>query len=300
MSDDRTSSTVVVPTTPAELIAGGFLTRYPARTRAQYRIHLRHWFEWCAEIGVDPLEAKRAHIEMWARHLAENLDRKPSTVAAKLNAVCGLYKFAQLDGMIPVDPGAHVRRPKIDFVSTTDAPTRTELADLLVAAEATDPTTHAMVCLLGLNGLRIGECLSANVEDLSMQRGYRTLTLPHRKGSKVATLSLAVRTAWAVELATAGRTTGPLLLGREGDRLHEASARRRLRRLCRQLGIRSYTPHGLRHAFVTLALDAGVPERDIIDSTSHSDTRMLRYYDRNRGGIERNATHAVAAFVGAA
>ena len=45
---------------------------------------------------------------------------------------------------------------------------------------------------------------------------------------------------------------------------------------------------------------AGVPERDIIDSTDHADSSMIRYYDRNRGGIERNATHAVAAFVGAA
>jgi len=49
-----------------------------------------------------------------------------------------------------------------------------------------------------------------------------------------------------------------------------------------------------------MALDAGVPERDIIDSTGHADSSMIRYYDRNRGGIERNATHAVAAFVGAA
>lgn len=300
MDTDRIASTLVVPTTPAELLAGGFLARYPARTRSQYRIHLRHWFEWTAATGLDPLQAQRAHIEMWGRHLSEDLDRKPRTVAAKLNTICGFYKFAHLDGHLAHDPGAHVRRPKIDFVSTTEALTRSELADLLVTAEADGPVSHAMVCLLGLNGLRIGELLDLDVEHLSMQRGYRTITLPNRKGGKVATLSLAVRTAWAVEQCVAGRVSGPVLLGRDGTRLSPPAARRRLRRLCKTAGIKSVTPHGLRHSFVTLALDAGVPERDIIDSTSHSDTRMLRYYDRNRGGIERNATHAVAAFVGAA
>jgi hypothetical protein len=35
-------------------------------------------------------------------------------------------------------------------------------------------------------------------------------------------------------------------------------------------------------------------------STGHSSTVMISYYDRNRGSIERNATHAVAAFVGVA
>jgi integrase len=74
-----------------------------------------------------------------------------------------------------------------------------------------------------------------------------------------------------------------------------------VRRLCRKIGVtKRITPHSLRHSFVTMALDAGVPERDIIDSTGHADSSMIRFYDRNRGGIERNATHAVAAFIGAA
>jgi integrase len=161
--------------------------------------------------------------------------------------------------------------------------------------------TYSLICLLALNGLRIGECLAANIEDLGFQRGYRTLFLPNRKGGKVGTLALAVRTTWALERSCDGRTTGPLLVGRNGRRMQIGSVRRTVRRLCRQIGVtKRITPHSLRHSFVTMALDAGVPERDIIDSTGHSDSSMIRFYDRNRGGIERNATHAVAAFIGAA
>lgn len=301
MTSHRTASTVVVPTTPAELIAAGFLARYPKITRDIYRIHLRHWFEWCTAAGLDPLAAERAHLETWARHLTEDLGRKPQTVAGKLNAACGFYRFAFLDGHIDRDPGAHVRRPKIEFVSSTKGLTRPEFADVIRAAEADGPASHALVCLLGLNGLRVGEALAADIDHLGHERGYRTLHVPHRKGGKVATLSLAVRTMWAVDQAIAGRTTGPILLGRDGERLKIGATRRTIRRLCRTAGItKRITPHSLRHTFVTMALDAGVPERDILDSTGHATPKMLMYYDRNRGAIERNATHAVAAFVGAA
>lgn len=141
----------------------------------------------------------------------------------------------------------------------------------------------------------------SSIEHLGYERGYRTLFLPHRKGGKVGKLSSGVRTSYAVEQILDGRTTGPLLLGLDGTRLKIGSVRRTLRRLLRNAGIaKRITPHSFRHGFVTMALDAGVPERDILASTGHASSSMIQYYDRNRGAIERNATHAVAAFVGVA
>ena len=297
---DRTVSTVVTATTPAELIAAGFLARYPKITRDIYRIHLKQWFQWCADLGIDPMTAQRAHIEAFARHI-EGLGRKPQTVAGKLNAVCGLYRIAHLDGHIDRDPGAHVRRPRVEFVSSTNGLTRPEFADMLTAAQAESITVHALICLLGLNGLRLGECLSADIEHLGHERGYRTLHLPYRKGGKIGTVSLATRTTWAIEQAVDGREVGPIVRGRDGTRMKPGTARRIVRRLAASCGIsKRLSPHSFRHSFITMALDCGVPERDIIDSTGHTSSRMLQYYDRNRGAIERNATHAVAAFVGAA
>jgi integrase/recombinase XerD len=301
--EDRTlfPSRVNSASGPLQMIVMGFLLRYPANTRKIYQSHLKQWLAWCEEHGLEPLTVQRGHIEAWGRWLAEVRHLKASTVAAKLNCICGMYRFAYLDGHIALDPGAHVRRPKVQFVSTTNGLTRSQLADLLRYAELDGPTTYAMMCLLALNGLRIGECLSIDVEHLGQERGYRTLYLPHRKGGKVGTLSLAIRTAYALDRIVGNRSEGPLLLGRDGTRLKVAAARRTVRRLCRQAGItKRITPHSCRHTFVTLALDAGVPERDIMASTGHSSGVMIAYYDRNRGSIERNATHAVAAFVGVA
>jgi integrase/recombinase XerD len=38
-------------------------------------------------------------------------------------------------------------------------------------------------------------------------------------------------------------------------------------------------PHMLRHAFVTAALDAGVPLRDVQDAASHADPRTTMRYE---------------------
>ena len=285
----------------AHFVVAAFLARYPANTRRAYSSHLKHWFGWCEQHRLDPFTVQRGHIEAYVRHLLEERKLKNSTVGSKLNCICGLYRFAHLDGYLALDPGAHVRRPRIDFVSSTKGLSRSELSDILKAAEAEGPMTYALVCLLAFNGLRIGEALAIDVDHLGYERGYRTLFVPHRKGNKVGHLSLAIRTAYAVEQILQGRTTGPLLLGRNGERLDVAAARRTIKRLCRKVGVtKRITPHSFRHTFVTLALDAGVPERDIMASTGHSSGVMLTYYDRNRASIERNAAHAVAAFVGVA
>jgi integrase len=56
----------------------------------------------------------------------------------------------------------------------------------------------------------------------------------------------------------------------------------------------------LRHAFITAALDAGVPLRDVQEAASHADPRTTMRYDRARGSLDRHATYIVAAYVAGA
>ena len=63
---------------------------------------------------------------------------------------------------------------------------------------------------------------------------------------------------------------------------------------------KSITPHTLRHAFITAALDAGVPLRDVQEAASHADPRTTMRYDRARGSLDRHATYIVAAYVAGA
>jgi integrase/recombinase XerD len=68
-----------------------------------------------------------------------------------------------------------------------------------------------------------------------------------------------------------------------------------VRRIAKRAGItKPIGPHTLRHAFITAALDAGVPLRDVQQAARHADPRTTMRYDRARA---LHATYIVAAYL---
>jgi hypothetical protein len=67
------------------------------------------------------------------------------------------------------------------------------------------------------------------------------------------------------------RTSGPIFLGVNGRRMDRYAADRIVKRLTKRAGItKRISPHSLRHSFITAALDAGVPLRDVQEAASHA------------------------------
>jgi len=157
-----------------------------------------------------------------------------------------------------------------------------------------------MVSLLALNGLRVSEATGADIEALGPEGGHRTLVIA-RKGGKIVTIPLAPRTARAIDLAVGERCEGPVFLTADGRRLDRHGAGRIMRRIASRAGIaKKVGPHTLRHAFITAALDAGVPLRDVQEAASHADPRTTMRYDRARTSLDRHATYIVAAYLAGA
>lgn len=212
----------------------------------------------------------------------------------------GFYRYAEEEGAIEHSPAVHIRRPRLDYESHVAHLDRNELGAILVAAGLSSPRDHALVSLLALNGLRVSEAIGANIEALGLERGHRTLTVA-RKGGKIATMPLAPRVARAVDLAISERSEGPLFVEADGRRLDRHAAGRIVRRVARRAGItKRVGPHTLRHAFITAALDAGVPLRDVQEAASHADPRTTMRYDRGRQSLDRHATYIVATFIAGA
>ncbi|HTW08936.1 MAG TPA: tyrosine-type recombinase/integrase [Acidimicrobiales bacterium] len=215
-------------------------------------------------------------------------------------ALAGFYRYAVEEDLLDHSPALHVRRPHVDYESHATALDSNEVGAVLVAAGLRQAAEHALVSLLALNGLRVSEATGANIEALGLERGHRALTVL-RKGGKVVTVPLAPRTARAIDLAVGERSEGPLFLGADGERLDRHGAARVVRRVARRAGItKSVGPHTLRHAFITAALDAGVPLRDVQEAASHADPRTTMRYDRARVSLDRHATYVVAAFIAGA
>ena len=284
----------------AELAAAGYLAQYRGRTLVIYSQHLRILFGWCASVQLDPLDVRRVHLDLFRHYLERERQNGPGTVAARLRCVRSFYRYAAEEGFIDDSPARRLVVPRVRRDETRlIGLSREEVATLLAAARDAGPERWALVSLLALLGLRVGEACDLDVEDTRGEaQGYRTLRFVG-KGAKPATMPLTPPVAAAVDAAAGGRTSGPLILRPSGTRLTRISAYRWIRALGEEALGKHVHPHVLRHAFVTLSLDAGASLRDVQIAARHADPRMTAMYDRARGNLQRHAAHLLADYVAA-
>ena len=202
------------------LLAAWLLVFGSAHTRRNYASDIAGWLKFCDTYCIDPLAARRPHIDAWARSL-ETSGRAPRTVARPLAAVSSWYGFLVVEEVRPGSPAEHVRRPRVSDEGETPGLTRDELRRLLAAAEEHgSPRSVALMSVLAHTGVRIGEALSRDVEDLGYDRGHRILRLD-RKGGKsgravlAAPVTRGLKPSGAFRLGETGRPGNALdaLLG---------------------------------------------------------------------------------------
>lgn len=236
-----------------------YLRRHAGRTRENLGGYLRRWVAWCETRGIDWPTATADDALAWAT------GQRPDDASQQ----------------IPLPP----RERSADRVWLA----RDDLRRLLDAARAADPVTGCAVHLWGLSGLRLGEALRIDIADLSRHDGHVTVAVRRSKATGRDRITLPDATAELAARCVAGRATGPLLLSRTGRRLTPIPARQRLRALCHTAGVPAVTPQGLRVGWITLALEAGIPERQVAISAGHASSAMVAHYDARRCLVERAA-----------
>ena len=281
------------------LAVAAYLARFKGTSREHTESDLRCYLAWCAERGLDPLAARRPHLELYIRWMQEIRRFKPSTVSRRFSVIAGFYRTCVLDGILEHSPAEHVRRPAVPAESPTLGFTHLQFEALLTAArESPNPYDFALVAMLGLLGLRIFEATGSNIADLGEEHGHRVLRVCG-KGTKVVLVPLPPAVGRAIDRAIGNRTRGPVLLNRRGARMDRHAATRRLHQLAETAGIRVTRahPHMLRHTFVTTMLDAGVDLRDVQIAARHADPRTTMRYDRARQNLDRHPNYILAAYM---
>jgi integrase/recombinase XerD len=284
---------------PVRLAAAAYLARFKGRTRLHTESDLRCFLFWCSERALAPLAATRPHIELYVRWMQEQRRYAPSTVSRRLSVVVGFYRTCVIDGVLDNSPADYVRRPTVSPQSPTLGLTHLQFEAMLTAArDSTNPNDFALVCLLGLLGLRISEATNLDISDLGEEHGHRVARVVG-KGTKIVLVPMPPAVARAVDRSVAGREIGPILLNRNGTRMDRHTATRRLRQLQKAAGvtIARMHPHMLRHTFVTTMLDAGVDLRDTQIAARHADPRTTMRYDRARTNLDRHPNYILAAYM---
>jgi integrase len=176
---------------------------------------------------------------------------------------------------------------------------RLELIRFLQVAQTISVHHGARAYLLGINALRAPK-------QQPTHRGLRVVATepprpaPGRQGQQARDdAGHRPGAARVLEACRGERTEGPLVLRPlTGNPIDRRDAYRMVTKIAKVAGIpRHISPHSLRHAAITNALDAGVPLRDAQILARHADPRTTERYDRARGNLDRHAVHFLTDYV---
>ena len=99
------------------LAVAAYLARFKGSSREHTESDLRCYLAWCAERSLDPLAAKRPHLELYIRWMQEIRRFRPSTVSRRFSVAAGFYRPAcsmaswstrpQSTSAVPQSPRSH-------------------------------------------------------------------------------------------------------------------------------------------------------------------------------------------------
>ena len=293
---DTTAPTRTEPSPLAQLARAGFLDRYTAGTRSLYEYDLDVFFGWCTDQGLDPLDARRPHLEAFGRWLMNERRNGARSTCRRLQTIRSFYRLAVADEIIDRDPTILLRMPRWHVDRSTIAYLDPQqVGRLLRVAEAMSPAHHALVALMAMLGLRVSEVCGIDIEDLAEDAlGYVVLTA-RRKGGKVSRMPVPVPLLRIVEKARDGRTTGPLILTRAGNRQNRRGAYDWFKRALKRAGLpEDAHPHTLRHAAISALVNAGVPMHEAQEFAGHTDIRTTAHYYHRPLTLDQHGAHVTA------
>lgn len=198
-------------------------TQTSPNTRAAYRIDLESFGRWCAGHGAVPLTADATTLVAFqaARKAAGD---SAATIRRRWSALTSFYDFAVRHDATETNPAVGASRPPVlpGNPSTTVELTPEAVAGYRSVAAALDPRLDALVALLVLDGLKMGEVLALDVDDINGRAPKLAITVRRRGESKRVILD--PDTARAVRRCAAKRRSGPLFTS--GTSANSATPRR--------------------------------------------------------------------------
>lgn len=260
-------------------------------TVAAYRRDLAQFDEFLSARGGTSWEdVGRVELRAWLAHLgARGLSRR--TIARKLSALRGFFRFLHREGVVDANPVRAVRSPKLEktlpsWLSRPEVDRLFGLAEMR-AGEGGFRAARDLAILetLYATGMRLSELRGLDVEDVDLL-GDQLKVLG--KGSKERILPLGRAAAAALRryelrreevLAEKGGDRAALFVSQQGRRLSARQLQNivagALRAAAEGAGL---STHSVRHSFATHLLDAGAELLAVKELLGHASLSTTRIY----------------------
>ena len=270
-------------------------------TRSSYRHDLALFEAFLKQRNVGALSRVRPyHVRGFLQWLRAS--RSPATVARKLAAVKGLFRFLEGQRAITQSPTAFIESPRL-WRRLPDTLSVEEVERLLgsVRTEGLGLRDLAMLELLYGAGLRVSELVSLDAGSCNLEGGFIRCI---GKGNKERVVPLGRQAAEALSryitterrrLVARRPETQALFVNRRGGRLTRQRVWQLLRRYAKAGSItKEVGPHTLRHSFATHLLERGADLRIVQELLGHaniSTTQRYTHVDRARLKVVHETYH---------
>jgi integrase/recombinase XerC len=259
-------------------------------TVRSYLGDLESMLEHCHRLGLTRLdELDLRTLRSWLAN-QQSRGRARTTLARRATTARVFTAWLTRTGRVPADPGASLGSPKAH--RTLPSVLRADEAGALVeaAARLADDGSPiglrdvAMLELLYATGVRVGELVGLDVDDLDQERqvvrvlgkGRKERTVPFGRPAARALERWLVRGRAALLTEGAG---GALFLGARGRRIDQRAVRTLVhRRIADVPGAPDLGPHGLRHTAATHLLEGGADLRSVQELLGHASLATTQLY----------------------
>jgi integrase/recombinase XerC len=260
-------------------------------TVAAYRDDLESFVKFLCNdyfnMGRDQLDMSRIDHLTIRSYLASLSRRKLSraTVARHLSALRSFFKHLVREGVVEANPARTVSTPKREkhlpaVMQTSDVALLLEQPDTSATLGLRDA---AWMELLYASGLRIGELVGIDIDDLELRS---RLVKVHGKGSKERIVPFGTKAEEALRayLAVRGELVSDpdeqaVFVNYRGKRITTRSVRRLFDDYLKAASMRAgISPHTMRHSFATHLLNAGADLRGIQELLGHASLSTTQKY----------------------
>jgi integrase/recombinase XerD len=249
-----------------------------ANTARAYR---REALRFAAFVGAPLPAVTLGDVQAYADSLAAAGLSVASQVRA-LAAVKSLLSFAHTVGYTPANVGAAEKLPALPLT----------LAERIVPAETiaaliegeTNPRSRVLLRVLYYGGLRESEACGLRWRDVQARGGGRVQVTVFGKGGKTRAVPLPPHVAEGLTaLRGDAETDAPVFVGRRGA-LSAGQVWRIVKAAGERVGVPALSPHWLRHAHASHALDNGATPVLVRDTLGHASLATTSRYMHARPG----------------
>jgi site-specific recombinase XerD len=204
-------------------------------------------------------------------------DLAVSSLARKIAAVKSLLTFAHNQGYIRVNVGSAIDIPTVPAHLARRILPREKVDDLI--GMETDPYNHALLRFLYVTGLRVNEVCTLTWQDvIPRDNGKAQVTVVGKRDKERAVLISADTYRELLSLRAKDWTKEsqvfPNLYPRKAERIIEKAGKR--------AGLKDISPHWLRHANASHALDRGAPIHVVQQTLGHASLATTSKYTHAR------------------